>query len=134
MRQELGLLKAEAAPAPIGITDDPIDVSDQNQALGMTEDFAGEITLFLQLGLRLAQAGDVEHEAAVLHHFATRVTCGKAVDKHVDGGSILAPQNFFLIAQPALLLEQLREFFPPPRNKVDLGGYVELNNFFPTAI
>jgi hypothetical protein len=38
----------------------------------MAEDFAGEIALFLQLGLRLVKAGDVEHEAAVLHDVARR--------------------------------------------------------------
>ena len=73
MRQDLVLLKAEAAPAPVGITDDAFGVGDQNQALGMAEDFAGKIALFLQFGLRLAKAGDVEHEAAVLQDVARRI-------------------------------------------------------------
>src|ERR1700687_983048 len=134
MPQNLALLKAETAPAPIGITDHAFGVGDQNQALVMTEDFAGEITLFLQLGLRLAEAGNIEDEAAVLQDGAARIAHRETVDQDVDGRSILAPQEFFLIVQSALACEQFRQFFPPPQRKIDLGGNVELNNLFPAAI
>src|SRR5208337_481460 len=93
VRQDLVLLKAETAPAPVGITDDAIGVGDQNQALGMVEDFAGEIALFLQLGLRISEAGDIEHEATVLQDVAGRIAHRKTVHEYVDGRSILAPQN-----------------------------------------
>ena len=65
MTQDLVLLKTEAAPAPVGITDHSFRVGDQNQALGVTEDFAGEIPLFLELGLRLAEAGDAPGRSAL---------------------------------------------------------------------
>src|ERR1019366_4440966 len=134
MGQDLVLLKTQTAPAPIGITDHAFGVGDQNHALGMTEDFAGEITLFLQLGLRLAEAGNIEYEAAVLQDAAARIAHRETVDQDVDGRSILAPQEFFLIAQSTLAFEKFRQFFPPPRRKIDLGGNVELNDLFPAAI
>ena len=56
MPQDLVLLKAESAPAPVGVIDDAVGVGEQNQALGMAKDFAGEIALFLEIGLRLAEA------------------------------------------------------------------------------
>src|SRR5208282_5201308 len=132
--QNLVLLKAETAPAPVGITDHPVGVGDQNQALGMTEDFAGEIALFLQLGLRLAEAGDIEHEAAVLQDAAARIAHRETVDEYVHRRSVLAPEDFFLIVQSALALEQFRQFFAPPRRKVNLGGNVELDDLFPAVI
>src|SRR5450631_768657 len=134
MRENLVLLKTEAAPAPVGITDDAFGVGDQNQALGMAEDLAGKITLFLKLGLGLAEAGDIEHEAAVLQDAAGRIAHRETVDEYVNGRSILAPQNFFLIAQSVLAFEKVCQFFPPPRRKIDLGGDVELNDFFAAAV
>ena len=134
MTDYLVLLKAETAPAPVGITDDAFGVGDQNQALGMAEDFAREIALFLQLRLRMAEAGNIEHEAAVLQDSAARIAHRETVDEDVDGRSILAPEDFFLIAQSALAFEQFLHFFPLLRRKIDLGGNVELNDLFPTAI
>ncbi len=56
MTENLRLLKAETAPAAIRIADHAFGVGDQNQALGMAQNLAGEITFFLQFGLRLVQA------------------------------------------------------------------------------
>src|ERR1035438_7909848 len=65
------LLKTEPAPAPVGVTDDAFGVGDENETLGVTEDFAGKVALPLQLGLGLAEAGDVEHEPPVLHDISS---------------------------------------------------------------
>src|SRR5208283_2087842 len=97
-------------------------------ALGMAEDFAGEITLFLELGLRLAETGNIEHETAVLQDAAGGIAHRERVDEHVHRRSILAPEDFFLIAQSALAFEQFRHFFPLPRRKINFGGNVELND------
>src|ERR1035438_8673153 len=98
MPDDLALLKAKAAPAAVGITDHAFGIGDQNQALGMTENFAGEIPLFLQLGLRLAEDADIEHEAAVLHDLAGGIAQGMAVHEDVNRGAVLAPQDLFVIA------------------------------------
>ncbi len=100
----------------------------------MTEDFAGKIPLFLQLGLRLAEAGNIEHEPAVLQDVARRIAHRKTVHEYVDGRSILAPQNFFVIVHFAPALEHLRQFLPPLRRKIDLGGNVELQDFVAAAV
>ena len=134
MPQDLVLLKAETAPAPVGITDHAVGVGDQNQALGMTEDLAGEITLFLQLGLRLVEAGDIEHQAAVLQDVAGGIAHRKTVHEYVDGRSILAPQDFFVIAHFAPAFEMFREVLPPLRRKIDLGGNIELKDFVAGAV
>ena len=70
MSENLGLLKTQSAPAPVGITDHAIGIGHQNQALGVTQNLAGEIALFLQFGLRLVKTCDIEHQAAVLHDVA----------------------------------------------------------------
>src|ERR1039457_4833396 len=113
MPDDLALLKAKAAPAAVGITDHAFGIGDQNQALGMTENFAGEITLLLQLGLRLAKARDIEHEAAILQDVAGWIAHRKTVDEYVNRRSVFAAENFFLIAQPALAFEKFRQFFAP---------------------
>src|ERR1035437_5345500 len=105
MPQNLALLKGETAPAPVGITDQPVGVGDQNQALGMTKNFAGEITLLLQLGLRLAEAANIEYEAAILQDVAGRIAHRETVDENVNRRSVLAPEDFFLIVQSALAFE-----------------------------
>ncbi len=134
MPQNLVLLKAETAPAPVGITDHAVDVGDQNQALGMAKDFAGEITLFLQLGLRLVEAGDIEHEAAVLQDVARGIVHRNTVHKYVDGRSILAPQNFFVIAHFPPAFEKFRKFLAPLRRKVHLRRNVQLKDFVAGAV
>ena len=52
----------------------------------------------------------------------------------MDRRSILAPQNFFVIAHSALAFEHFREFLAPLRRKIDLGGNVELKDFFAAAV
>src|ERR1700676_2862558 len=100
----------------------------------MTEDFAGEITLFLQLGLRLVESGDIEHQAAVLQDVAGGIAHCKTVHEYVDGRSILAPQNFFVIAHFAPTLEMLRQILPPLRRKIDLRRNVQLKDFVAGAV
>ena len=134
MPEDLVLLKAKTAPAPVGITDHAVDVSHQNQALGMAEDFAGEITLFLQLGLRLVEAGDIEQEAAVLQDATDGIAHRKTVHEHVDGRSVLAPQDFFVIAHFAPAFKNFRELLPPLRRKIDLRRNVQLKDFVAGAI
>jgi hypothetical protein len=80
------------------------------------------------------QAGNVEHQAAVLQDVAGRIAHGKAVHEDVDGRSVLAPQDFFVIAHLAARLSQFREFLPPLRRKIDLGGNVELKHFVAAAV
>src|SRR5208282_2291376 len=134
MSEDLVLLKTETAPAPVGITDHAFGISDQNQTLGMAENLAGEITLFLQLGLRLVEAGDIEHEAAVLQSVAGRIAHRKTIHEYVHGRSILAPQHFFVIAHFAAAFEHIREFLPALRRKIDLGGNIELKHFVAAAV
>src|SRR5260370_34570311 len=100
----------------------------------MAEDFAGEITLFLRLGWRLVEAGDIEHEAAVLEDAAGGIAHRKTVYEHVDGRSILAPQDFFVIAPFAPVYKNFREFLPPLRRKIDLRRNVQLKDFVAGAI
>src|SRR5882672_357497 len=66
MSEELALLESEAAPTAVGIADHAHGVRDQDQALGVAQDLAGEITLTLQFGLRLAETADVQDQSAVL--------------------------------------------------------------------
>src|SRR4029077_19468918 len=134
MPQDLVLLKAKTAPAPVGITDYAVDVSYQNQALGMAEDLAGEITLLLQLGLRLVEAGDIEDEAAVVQGAASGIAHRKTVHEHVDGRSILAPQDFFVIAHFTPAIKHFREFLPLLRRKINLRRNVQLKDFVAGAI
>ena len=134
MTDDLVLLKAETAPAPVGITDDSVGVGDQDQALGVTQDFAGEIALFLQLGLRLVEAGDIQHEPAVLQDDAGRIAHGKTVHENVDGRSILTPEDFLVIAHFAAAFERFREFLPPLGREIDLGGNVELKQFVAAVV
>ena len=47
MSQQLALFKAESTPAPVGIADHPVGIGDQNQALGVAQNLAGEIALAL---------------------------------------------------------------------------------------
>ena len=65
--QKFALFKASFVPAAIGIADKAGGVGDQNQALCVAENFAGEVALALQFGLIGMQAGNIEHETANLH-------------------------------------------------------------------
>ena len=64
----------------------------------------------------------------MLQDVAGGIAQRKTVHEYVDGRSILAPQNFFVIVDFPLALEPLREFLPPFGRKIDLGGNVELQD------
>src|SRR3981081_183917 len=100
----------------------------------MTENLAGEITFFLELGLRLVEAGDIEHEAAMLQDFAGGISHRKTVHEYVDRRSILAPQDFFVIAHFASAFKNFREFVPPLRSKITLRRNVQREDFVAGAI
>src|SRR5579864_6531941 len=48
--------------------------------------------------------------------------------------AVLTTQGLLLIAQSALTLELLRQFFPASWRKIYFGGNIELNHFLAAAI
>src|SRR5580698_6102676 len=64
--EQFPLFEAGVKPAAIGVTDQTGGVGNQNQALGIAENFGGEIALAMKFGLIGAQARDIEHESANL--------------------------------------------------------------------
>src|SRR6202012_1982270 len=88
MTQQLRLLKSEPTPAPVGITDDSRRIRHQNQALGVAENLAGEIAFLLQLGLRPAPAGDVQHQSALVQYIPARIANRRAVHVNVNWPAI----------------------------------------------
>ena len=77
---------------------------------------------------------NIEHEAAVLQDVAGLVAHRETVHENVNRRSILAAEDFFLIVQSALALEQFRQFLPALGRKINLGGNVELNDLFAAAV
>src|SRR3981081_4269580 len=126
MSEELGQFESETAPPPIGITDDAHGVGYQDQALGVTQDLAGEIPLALQFGLGMAKTADVQEQPAVLLNRPLGIAHGEAIDQHVYGRSILAAQNLFVVAQPSLALDNRSQFLPPLGLEVNLIGNIHL--------
>ena len=100
--EHLLLLVAHNPPAAIGIADQACGVRDQNQALRVVQDFAGEIAFPLQLGLIGLQVGDVQHQAAVLADATVRVAHRESIDQHMDQSTVLAAQHFLTIPQCSL--------------------------------
>jgi hypothetical protein len=103
---ELALFVAGVVPAAVGIADEPGRIDHQDQALGVIEDFFREVAGMLQFRLEGLQAGDVEHQPAVLQNLTLHVGNRKGVDEHVDRGAILAPQYFLVIANNSVLLNE----------------------------
>ena len=58
----------------------------------------------LQLGLIGLQAGDVEHQAAILQDLAVGIRNGEGIDQHVDCAAVFSAQYFLMVAQNAMLL------------------------------
>jgi len=52
----------------------------------------------------------------------------------MDGRSIFAAEHLFVIVQFAGALEQVGEFLAALRGKVELGGNVQLQDFFAAAV
>ena len=92
-------------PAAVGICDLAGGISNQNDALGIVDDLGVEITLALQVGLRVLQFRNVQDQATKLHYLALTVTHGECILQRMDGGAVLAPQSFLEIAQFAGLLQ-----------------------------
>ena len=134
MAHDLALLESQAAPAAIGITDNAFCVGDQDQALRMAQDLAGKVALFLQLRLRLPQSGDIEHQTAVLHHAPAGIAHRITIHVHIDGGTILAAQHFFMVVHFAGLPKLFRQFLPPLRRKIKRGRDVQLKNFLAAVV
>src|SRR4051794_34855944 len=77
-------------PAAVRITHQSRSIGNQNKALGVAQNVAGEITLSLQLRLIGLQATDVEHQAPVLRNSSLGGRNRKSVDQHMNGGAIFA--------------------------------------------
>ncbi len=68
--QQFALFESRVVPAAVGVADQACGVGDQNQALRVAENLAGEIALAVQFRLVGAQAGHIEHQSANLQQAA----------------------------------------------------------------
>ena len=132
--QEVALFEAESGPASIGIADDALGIGDQDQALGVTQDLAGEVALALQLSLGMPETADVQQQPAVLENGTVGIAQGKTIDEHVDGRSVLAAQHYLVIAQSLLMLHDLGQLLPLLGREVDGAGNVHLQQFVATGV
>ena len=101
-------------PTAIGITHQACGIGNQNKALRIIQNLAGEIALSLKLRLIGLQAADVEHESAVLSSCPVGAGDGKSVNQYMNGAAIFAFEHSFAISKTSLVLhfvEQLAVMF-----------------------
>src|SRR2546430_8673395 len=91
-------------PAAVRITHQARSIGNQDKALGVAQNIAGEIALSLQLRLIGLQATDVEHQAAILRNSSLGGRNRKSVDQHMNGAAILALEDSFAIPERPLAL------------------------------
>ncbi len=65
--KEFAMFEPGFEPAPIGVADESGSIGDQDEALRVAKNLAGEIALAVQFRLICVNPGDVEHQSANLH-------------------------------------------------------------------
>ena len=128
------LFVAHYLPAPVGVADQPRRVCDQNQALRVVQDFAGEVPLSLQLGLVGFQAADVKHQAAILRDSSLGVTDRECIDQDVHRAAVLSLQDLLAIAQCSLPLHMGKECLVLFWSGKHLLPRIAMQKLFPTVV
>ena len=119
---------------PVCIADQAGSIGDQDEALGVAENLAGEIALAVQFRLVGAQAGDVEHEAANLEKVSHLVVQSEGIDQNVDRGAIFTQEGGLEVSQGAVFLHQLAMVEALLRRNVKLCRDVNLKQFLTAAV
>ena len=132
--QQLLLLVAHVVPAPVGVTDQPGGIRDQDQALRVVQNLAGEVALALQLRLEVLQPADIEHQTAELRNPPLGVAHRESIDEHVDHRSVAAAERLFVVAHYAVLFHLSRQFLMALGREINLGANVDLQQIFPAAV
>ena len=132
--QQFALLEAGFVPAAVGIADQAGGVGDQDEALGVAENLAGEVALALQFRLIGVKAGDIEHQAANLQQTPKIVVHAESVDEHVDGRAVLAAKRGLKVAHVAIFFHGLGVAVALLGRKIDLGRNIDLQKFFAAGI
>src|SRR5882762_817556 len=128
------LLVAGVVPAAVRVADQASGIDHQDQALGIVQDLLGEIAGALQFGLVTLQPGDVEHQSAILQHLSVRVRNGEGVDQDVHGTTVLAAENFLVVAQDGVLLHDFVQVLEAIRGIVELSRDVDLQQFIAVVV
>ena len=95
--------------ALVGVADEPGGIDHQDHALRVVQDLVVEVALALQFGLEVLHLGDVEHQAAILHHLVLAVADGEGILQGVDERAVLAAQRLLVVAHHALGVDLLHE-------------------------
>ena len=128
------MIESRIVPALVGVADQPGGIRYQDEALGIVENLAGEITLAVQFRLVGAQAGDVEHEAANLEKVSHLVVQSEGIDQNVDRGAIFTQEGGLEVSQGAVFLHQLAMVEALLRRNVQLCRDVNLKQFLTAAV